>query len=102
MTITLRTATQSGATTKGSPLTHAELDANFTTFMGSGGSALVGFTPSGTGAVTRTVSSALSALVRSGDYSSIANYDTARAALTERIGAAILDVGSGDDIDNFY
>mgnify|MGYP001602604691 CR=1 FL=1 len=43
MTITLRERTQTGATTKGSALTWAELDANFL------------FDQSGTGAVTRTV-----------------------------------------------
>ena len=48
MTITLRQ-------TKGSRLTHAEADANITSFQASDGSSLVGFIQSGTGAVARTV-----------------------------------------------
>jgi hypothetical protein len=48
MAITLRN-------TKGSALTHAELDANFTTFQADSGSSRVGFLQDGTGAVARTV-----------------------------------------------
>lgn len=94
MTITLRTATQSGATTKSSALTHAELDANFTTFMGSGGSAIVGYTPSGSGALTRTVSSRLGDFVTTSDYSTAANFRTAVSALTATVGVSALDIGS--------
>ena len=42
-------------TTKGSRLTHAELDANFSQLAASSGSSLVGFLQSGAGAVARTV-----------------------------------------------
>jgi hypothetical protein len=48
MAITLRTASHDSATTKGSPLTHAELDANFTSLLDSSGSSLLGFIQSGT------------------------------------------------------
>lgn len=65
MTITLRSASTSTATTKGAPLSYAELDANFTTLAAQDvadraslaadtGASLVGFLQSGSGAVART------------------------------------------------
>jgi hypothetical protein len=63
----------------------------------SSGASLVGYAPPGTGALTRTVQDALRAMVRSGDYSSTANFNTAQAALTESIGVAALRVGTGHD-----
>src|SRR3990167_4713441 len=51
------------------------------------------FDPSGTGAIARTVETALRTLVRSGDYNTAVNYETALAALTETIGMAKIDVG---------
>lgn len=74
MTITLRS-------TKGSPLTHDELDGNFTdlnsnkaslaSLAASGGSALVGFLPSGTGGVSETVSTALQRFVFADQYGAV-------------------------------
>jgi hypothetical protein len=52
MTLTVRSATVSGATTKGSALTHAELDENFNHLSQSSNHT---FTPSGTGTVAGTM-----------------------------------------------
>jgi hypothetical protein len=52
VTLTVRSATVSGATTKGSALTHAELDENFNHLSQSSNHT---FTPSGSGAVATTV-----------------------------------------------
>lgn len=61
MTLTVRSATVTGATTKGSALTHAELDENFNHLSQSSG---VSFTQSGSGvssgASSRTVNAKLS------------------------------------------
>lgn len=65
MAITLRA-------TKGSKLTHAELDANFTSFQESSGSSLVGFIQSGTGAVATTVQARLRTSVNLFDFMSAA------------------------------
>jgi hypothetical protein len=59
VTLTVRSATVSGATTKGSALTHAELDENFNHLSQSSNHT---FTPSGTEAVSRTVSAKLQEL----------------------------------------
>jgi hypothetical protein len=83
MTLTVRSATVSGATTKGSALTHAELDENFNHLSQSSNHT---FTPSGSGAVARTVSSALTSNARSGDFDTAANFKTAVDALTETWG----------------
>lgn len=58
----------------------------------SSGSSLVGTIAAGTGAVARTVSAALGAIVRSGDFDTSGHYDTARIALTESIGVYKLDI----------
>jgi hypothetical protein len=52
MTLTVRSATVTGATTKGSALTHAELDENFNHLSQASNHS---FTPSGTGTVAGTV-----------------------------------------------
>jgi hypothetical protein len=62
MAITLRTASHDSATTASRPLTHAELDANFTSFLDSSGSSLLGFIQSGIAAVAGTVDEKLKAL----------------------------------------
>jgi hypothetical protein len=83
MTLTVRSATVTGATTKGSALTHAELDENFNHLSQASN---ISVTQSGSGAVARTVSSALGAIVRSGDFTLTADFNTAIDALTETIG----------------
>jgi hypothetical protein len=60
MTLTVRSATVSGATTKGSALTHAELDENFNHLSQSSNHT---FTPSGS-ATSRTVAAKLQGLPR--------------------------------------
>jgi hypothetical protein len=57
-------------------------DADETTLLATD----VSFTPSGTGAVARTVASALQSFTQSGSYSTTANFNTATDALTETIG----------------
>lgn len=59
------------------------------------------FVPSGTGAITRTVQDALRDFVSDADYTTSGNYDTARAALTARIGAYALDLRNGDNLNMF-
>ena len=44
------------------------------------------FTPSGSGAVSRTVQAAMRTITRSGDFDTTANFNTATDALTETIG----------------
>lgn len=54
------------------------------------------FTPSGSGAIPRTASASLAALVRTGDFGTVGQFNTARDALTETIGVSGLSVkGSG-------
>ena len=55
-------------------------------------SANITFVPSGTGALTRTVSAKLADLVSTADYDTAGHYQTARNALTPTIGVAALDV----------
>lgn len=71
MAITLRSASHDSVTTKGSPLTHAELDANFTSFLDSSGSSLVGFIQSGSGAVAGTVEEKLQQVVHVDDFGAV-------------------------------
>lgn len=68
-TITLRTLTQSGATTKGSALTHEELDSNFL------------FLQSGSGAISRTAQAKMREIVSVDDFSTAAQFNTAYDAL---------------------
>src|SRR5687768_12020761 len=56
MTLTVRSATVTGATTKGSALTHAELDENFNHLSQASGQS---FTQSGSDAVSEPVETAL-------------------------------------------
>jgi hypothetical protein len=65
MTLTVRSATVTGATTKGSALTHAEMDANWAHVIESSNH---NFTQSGSGAVSRTVSSKLGDVVSVKDF----------------------------------
>jgi hypothetical protein len=85
MAITLRTASHDSATTKGRALTHAELDANFTSFLDSGGSSLLGFIQSGTGAVSRTVQGRLRDWVSVLDFIPVAEHAAiiARSSTTD-------------------
>lgn len=86
MTITLRSATQSGATTKGSELTYAELDSNFQAFMGSGGAANVGFLQSGRGTIASNAQSKFQ------ERKSVFDYMTAAQIADVRAGTKSLDV----------
>lgn len=72
---------------KGSELTYVEMDDNWVF--------LRDFTPIGTGGVTRTKDSALSALVRSADYSTNNQFVSALTALTETVGVHALTVYNG-------
>lgn len=97
MTTTLRATSVSGATTVSRPLTHEEMDANFL------------FTQSGSGASTETIQAALRRLVHTAQYSSNANFETARAALTGEFGVNIISAAdvrtwiSTDTVDSrFY
>jgi hypothetical protein len=85
VTLTVRSATVSGATTKGSALTHAELDENFNHLSQASNHT---FTPSGTGGGAEAVSTALNRLPHSAQYSSAANFTTALNALTGTQGLA--------------
>jgi hypothetical protein len=63
MTLTVRSATVSGATTKGSALTHAELDENFNHLSQSSNHS---FTPSGSGLSSTTVQAVIEELATTG------------------------------------
>ena len=89
MTLTVRSATVTGATTKGSALTHAEMDENWNHVSNASG---VTFTPPGSGALTEPVSTALQRLPHTAQYSTQGNYETARDALTGTIGVPSIDV----------
>jgi hypothetical protein len=95
MTLTVRSATVSGATTKGSALTHAELDENFNHLSQSSNHT---FTPSGSGAQSRTMQAVERAVARSGDFDTAGNFNTAVTALTETFGVADLQVQAGGAI----
>jgi hypothetical protein len=90
MALTLRQTTATGATNKGSELTYSELDANFVHLLESSNH---NFTPSGTGGVAETVSEALQRMVFNGQYSSAANFNTARDALTDTAAVRALQIG---------
>jgi hypothetical protein len=91
MTLTVRSATVSGATTKGSALTHAELDENFNHLSQASNHT---FTPSGTGAVSQTVQNRMRKFVFVTDFIPTALHDgiwagTDTTDLTAYIQAAI-------------
>jgi hypothetical protein len=81
MTLTVRSATVSGATTKGSALTHAELDENFNHLSQASNHT---FTPSGSGALSRTVQAKERATV------SVEDFGTNTTPGTTDMSAAIL------------
>lgn len=88
MAITLRTASHDSATTKGDKLTHEELDANFTSLLDSGGSSLLGFIHSGTGASERSVQAKLRDVVHIKDFGAVCDGVTDdTAAVTAAIAA---------------
>jgi hypothetical protein len=73
MTLTVRSATVSGATTKGSALTHAELDENFNHLSQSSNHT---FTPSGTGAVATTVAEELATWIKPEQFGAVGDGTT--------------------------
>jgi hypothetical protein len=98
MTLTVRSATVTGATTKGSALTHAELDENFNHLSQSSG---VSFTQSGSGAVATTVQNRIRAgkpilldFIPTARHSEIAA-GTCTTDLTTYIASAITAIGEG-------
>jgi hypothetical protein len=70
MTLTVRSATVSGATTKGSALTHAELDENFNHLSQSSNHT---FTQSGTAPTTRTMQAKARDIIASEDHADVGN-----------------------------
>lgn len=93
MTLTVRSAIVTGASTKGSALTHAEMDANWAHVIESSNQ---NFTPSGSGAIAEIVSDALKRLVHTAQYSTAGNFNTARDALSGTIGLHNLDLATPD------
>lgn len=77
--------------TKGAQLTSDEADANFDHVLLSSNHT---FVQSGSGAVSSTVQAALRLFVHTSQYSTTANYNTARDALTGTIGVPSLDVAA--------
>jgi hypothetical protein len=73
VTLTVRSATVSGATTKGSALTHAELDENFNHLSQSSNHT---FTQSGSGASSRTVQAKLRDIVAVKDFGAVLDGST--------------------------
>jgi hypothetical protein len=86
MTLTVRSATVTDATTKGSALTHAELDENFNHLRQSSNHS---FTQSGTGAVARTVSSKLQDTVSVFDFMTAAEIASVQAFGYPNVAAAV-------------
>jgi hypothetical protein len=86
MTLTVRSATVTGATTKGSALTHAELDENFNHLSQASNHS---FTPSGSGAVAETVASRLGRTLFISDYMSAADRTAIAAGTTTTIDTAV-------------
>lgn len=90
MTLTVRSATVTGATTKGSALTHAELDENFNHLRQSTNHT---FTQSGSGAVSGlTVQGQLQKFGFLSDFDTAANFNTFRDALTGTMAVPSLHV----------
>jgi hypothetical protein len=72
--------------------------ATLSTLAASGGSALIGFLPSGAGAQSRTVQSKLRDVVNINDYATSGNYDTARAALAGRNDLVVRPTNEASDL----
>lgn len=87
MTLTVRAASVTGATTASRALTHAEMDANWAHVIDSSNQT---YTPSGSGAVAEAVSTALQRLPHSAQYGSAANFNTVADALTGTLGVSNL------------
>jgi hypothetical protein len=86
MTLTVRSATVTGATTKGSALTHAELDENFNHLSQSSNHS---FTPSGSGALSRTMQDKAREVISTADFvNDLTGATTAVADLVEAYTAA--------------
>jgi hypothetical protein len=77
MTLTLRKTNETGATNKGSTLTHEELDANFVHLKDS---ANLDFTQSGSGAIARSMQDKGREIISRADYDNATNFNTAKAA----------------------
>jgi hypothetical protein len=91
MTLTVRSASLTGATTAARALTHAEMDANWAHVIESSNQ---NFTPSGNGAVTRSVAQKL------GTIRHLSDYDTLQDAITASYGRKlILDVQGNVDVE---
>lgn len=85
MTLTVRSASVTGATTAARALTYAEMDANW--------DHVANFTPSG--GTKEPINTALKRLPHSAQYSSAANFNSAQAALTGTTGLYALRIGAG-------
>src|SRR5574341_1013650 len=92
MTLTVRTATVAGATTKGSALTHAEMDENW--------NHVANYIPSGTGATSRAVQTKLRELPSIEDYSSAGGVaDQIQKALNANSGKTVIARSSSYNVD---
>jgi hypothetical protein len=123
MTLTVRSSSVTGATTASRALTHAEMDANWAHFVSrdaeiqaslaaSTGAALVGFTQSGSGAVSRTTQAKLRDIVSVEDFGAVGDdstddYTAINSCLTAHGGSAIIwfppgiyRIGTGLSLDN--
>jgi hypothetical protein len=100
VTLTVRSATVSGATTKGSALTHAELDENFNHLSQASNHT---FTPSGTGTVATNAAEKIGRIVDVFDYLTAAEKTAvlARTFATDvsaSVKAAAADMGDNDTL----
>jgi hypothetical protein len=96
MTLTVRSATVTGATTKGSALTHAELDENFNHLSQASN---ISVTQSGSGAVAETVESRGRWVVYVTDYMSVADRASLRAGSTVASSTAFSNaIATGYDV----
>jgi parallel beta-helix repeat protein len=92
MTLTVRSATVTDATTKGSALTHAELDENFNHLRQSSNHS---FTPSGTGAVARTMQAKAREIVSITDFGATGDGSTDDSSDIQAATDAVKTAGGG-------